>query len=161
MVTLLVQQWRDLAWSAGISVVAIAGALVIRSTVLWLLRRLAHRKNTILGQSLLKYGERPTRWIFPLLAILAILPDLPLPPSPKLALEHITGLGLIVTTAWLAILLVHIASDFLAARYRIDVADNLAARRIQTQCQMLRRIMVILIVVITLAVMLMGRSPPA
>src|SRR6201995_883424 len=116
MVTLLVQQWRDLAWSAGISVVAIAVALVIRSTVLWLLRRLAHRKKTILGQSLLKYGERPTRWIFPFLAILAIFPPLPLPPSPKLALEHITGLGLIVTTAWLAILFVHIASDFLAAR---------------------------------------------
>jgi small-conductance mechanosensitive channel len=159
MVTLLVQQWRDLAWSAGISVVAIAVALVIRSTVLWLLRRLARRKKTILGQSLLTHGERPTRWIFPLLAVLAILPDLPLPPSLKLALEHMTGLGLIAATAWLAILLVHIASDFLSARYRTDVADNLAARRIQTQCQMLRRIMVILIVVVTLAVMLMTFPP--
>jgi len=159
MVTLLVQQWRDLAWSAGISIVAITVALVVRSTVLWFLRRLARRKKTILGQSLLRHGERPTRWIFPLLAVLAVLPGLPLPPSPKLVLEHMTGLGLIVATAWLAILLVHIASDFLSARYRTDVADNLVARRIQTQCEMLRRIVVILVVVVALAVMLMTFPP--
>jgi hypothetical protein len=71
------------------------------------------------------------------------------------ALEHITGLALILATAWLAILLVDVSSDIMAARYRMDVEDNLLARRIQTQFQMMRRVLMILVVVITVAVMLM------
>jgi small-conductance mechanosensitive channel len=148
-----------MAWSAGILLVVIATALVVRLIVLWLLRRLARRHRTLLGQSLLTHGERPTRLIFPLLGMLAVSPALPLPPSPRLMLEHLSGLGVIAGTAWLAILLVQIASDFLSARYRTDVANNLAARRIQTQLQMLRRIVVILVVVVALAVMLMTFPP--
>lgn len=159
MVRLLVQLWHDLAWSAGILIVVIATALVARLIVLWLLRRVARRNRTFLGQSLLSHGEKPTRWIFPLLAVLAVSPGLPLPPSPKLVLEHLSGLGVIAATTWLAILLVHIASDFLSARYRTDVANNLAARRIQTQFQMLHRIVIILIVVVAFAVMLMTFPP--
>jgi len=71
------------------------------------------------------------------------------------ALEHITGLGLIAAIAWLVILSVDIASDILAERYRIDVEDNLVARRVQTQFQMLRRITIVVVAVITLAIMLM------
>ncbi len=151
MLQLLVQQWRPLLWSAGILIAAIVAALLIRSIAFWLLRRLAHRKAAFLGQSLIKHGEGPTRWIFPLIAILSILPGLPLPPGLMSALEHIVGLGLIAATAWLAILVVQIASDFLTSRYRIDVADNLVARRIQTQFQLLRRIVIILVVVLAVA----------
>jgi small-conductance mechanosensitive channel len=155
MLTFLAQYWHQLLWSAGILVTTIAVALVARLILLWLLRRLARRKGAFLGQWLLKHGERPTGWIFPLLAVLAISPDLPLPPVLKSELEHITGLCLIAATAWLAILLVQIASKFLSRRFRIDVADNLLARRIQTQFQMLRRIVIILVVVVAVAIMLM------
>jgi len=57
--------------------------------------------------------------------------------------------------AWLAILLIAVTSDILSGRYRIDVADNLAARRIQTQFQMIHRIAIILVAVVALAVGLM------
>ena len=155
MLTFLAQHWHQLLWSAGILLATIAVALVARSILLWLLRRLARREGAFLGQWLLKHGERPTGWIFPLLAVLAISPDLPLPPVLKSELEHITGLCLIAATAWLAILLVQIASKFLSRRFRIDVADNLQARRIQTQFEMLRRILIILVVVVAVAIMLM------
>jgi small-conductance mechanosensitive channel len=155
MLTFLMQHWHQLLWSVGILLTTIVVALVARSILLWLLRRLARRKGAFLGQWLLKHGERPTGWIFPLLAVLAISPDLPLPPVLKSELEHITGLCLIAATAWLAILLVQIASKFLSRRFRIDVADNLQARRIQTQFQMLRRIVIILVVVVAVAIMLM------
>jgi small-conductance mechanosensitive channel len=155
MLTFLIQHWHQLLWSAGILLTTIAVALAARSILLWFLRRLARREGAFLGQWLLKHGERPTGWIFPLLAVLAISPDLPLPPVLKSELEHITGLCLIAATAWLAILLVQIASKFLSRRFRIDVADNLLARRIQTQFQMLRRIVIILVVVVAVAIMLM------
>jgi small-conductance mechanosensitive channel len=159
MLIYLTQYWHQLLWSAGFLAADIAVALVLRSIVLRLLRRRARRNEAFLGQSLLKHSEAPTRWIFPLIAVLAILPGLPLPPALKLGLEHITGLGLIAATAWLAILLVQIASDVLSVRYRTDVADNLVARRIQTQFQILRRIVIVLVVVLALAVTLMTFPP--
>ena len=89
------KNWRDLAWSAGLLAAAVVIALVVRLVVFWLLLRLTRRKGNLLGQSLVKHGQGPTHWIFPLLAMLAILPGLPLPPILMSALEHITGLGLI------------------------------------------------------------------
>ncbi|HEY1985857.1 MAG TPA: mechanosensitive ion channel family protein [Terracidiphilus sp.] len=136
-------------------VAAIAVSLLARFIVLWLLRRVAHRSGALLGQSLVRHSERPTRWIFPQLGVLSVLPGLPLTPMVMSALEHIAGLGLIATTAWLVILLVDITSDIMAGRYRIDVEDNLVARRIQTQFQIMRRIVFVLVSVVTLAVMLM------
>jgi hypothetical protein len=109
----------------------------------------------VLGQSIVKHGRGPARWIFPLIAVLAVLPGLPLPDMLMSALQHITGLGLIAAVAWLSILLIQVASDVLGSRYRTDVADNLTARRIQTQFQIIHRITVILVVVVTLSMMLM------
>jgi small-conductance mechanosensitive channel len=159
MLIYLAQYWHQLLWSVGILAADIAAALVLRSIVLWFLGRLARRNEAFLGQWLLEHSKTPTLWIFPLIAVLAILPVLPLPPALRLALEHLTGLGLIAATARLAILLVQISSDFLSARYRTDVADNLVARRIQTQFHMLRRIVIILVVVVALAVTLMTFPP--
>ncbi|MGD0736063.1 MAG: mechanosensitive ion channel family protein [Terracidiphilus sp.] len=155
MLDFIVHNWRDLLWSAAILAAAIAVALVAHFIVFKLLQRHALRKPGIVDQSLVKHGKLPARWIFPLLAVLAVLPGLPLPPILMAALEHITGLGLIAAIAWLVLLFIEITSDVLAGRYRMDVEDNLVARRIQTQFQMLHRIMVVLVSVVTLSVMLM------
>jgi small-conductance mechanosensitive channel len=150
------KNWHNLAISAGFLAGAIVVAVVAHAIVFWLLRRIARRQRVaVLGQSLLRHGETPSRWIFPLIAVLAVLPGLPLPKPLMAALEHITGIGLIAAIAWFVILTVEITSDILTGRYRIDVADNLIARRIQTQFQMLHRIAVALVMIVTLAIMLM------
>jgi small-conductance mechanosensitive channel len=155
MLPYLEHHWHDLLVSACVVAAAIAISLVLRAMVLWLLRRVANRSGALLGQSLVRHSDHPTRWIFPLLAVLSVLPGLPLSPKAMSALEHIIGLGLIAATAWLAVLLIAITSDVLANRYRIDVADNLVARRIQTQFQIFRRILNVLVAVVTVAIMLM------
>jgi small-conductance mechanosensitive channel len=149
------KNWENLLLSAGIMAAATVAALTVRWIGFIVLRKLAQRKGSVLGQSMVHHGKKPTRWILPLLAILIVLPGLPLPHMLLAALEHITGIGLIAAIAWLAILLIEVTADVLTSRYRIDVADNLQARRIQTQFQMLHRVSVILVSVIALAVVLM------
>jgi small-conductance mechanosensitive channel len=73
--------------------------------------------------------------------------------------EHIAGLGLLGCIGWLLIALVEVFDKLVAIRHNIDVRDNLAARRIRTQVQMLRRVAITIIVIITLAVMLMTVPP--
>lgn len=155
MIQFVLKNWHNLLWSAVILAVAIVFALIVHFIVFWLLRRLAHHKGAYLQQSLAKRGQRPARWIFPLLAVLIVLPGLPLPERLMSALEHITGIGLIAAIAWLIILASEITSDVLAGRYRVDVADNLLARRIQTQFSMLHRIVVVLVSLVALSIMLM------
>jgi small-conductance mechanosensitive channel len=155
MVNYFLQHWHDLLIAAAFLAGAIIIALIVHAIVFWILRRVAHRKSALLGQSLVRHAQGPSRWIFPLLAVLIILPGLPFTPKVMDALQHIVGLGLIAATAWLVILAIEIFSDLISGRYRIDVKDNLEARRIQTQFKMLHRIVVVLVVIVTLAIMLM------
>jgi small-conductance mechanosensitive channel len=149
------QDWHNLIWATIILVAAVVIALVGHFIVIRLLKRFARRRGVVLGRSLVKRGEVPTRWIFPLFGVLAVLPSLSLPPNLMSALEHLSGLALIAAIAWLVMLLVDVASDILSGRYRVDVEDNLVARRIQTQFQILHRVIIVLVVVVALSVMLM------
>jgi small-conductance mechanosensitive channel len=155
MIQFFERNWRDVLLSAVLLGLAVAISLIVHYVIFWLLRRFASRKATVLDQSLIRHGAGPTRWIFPLLAVLVVVPGLPLPPILMSALEHTTGLGLIAAVAWLVTLFVDITSDVLEARYRIDIADNLVARRVRTQFLMLRRIVFVLVATVTLSIMLM------
>ena len=156
MIQFFERNWHDLLLSAVLLVAAIGISLIAQHTVFWLLRRFAARKAAVLDQSLIRHAQGPTRWLFPLLADLAVLPGLPLPPILMSTLEHITGLGLIAAVGrGFITLFVDVTSDVIAGRYRINVADNLVARRIQTQFQMLRRIVFALVAIVTLSIMLM------
>ena len=74
-------------------------------------------------------AKRSAWWVFPLLAVLVVLPGLPLPLTLMVALEHITGLGLISATAGLVVLIIVLRADLLAGRYRVDIAHTLVGRR--------------------------------
>jgi len=155
MIEFFAQNWHDLLLSAGFLAGAVIVALIAHALVFRLLRRWARHESAFFVQSLVRRGDGPTRWIFPLLALLAVLPGLPLPEKLLAAFEHIAGLSLIAAIAWLIVLSVDILSDVLSGRYRVDVADNLLARRIQTQLKMLHSIVVALVSIVTLAIMLM------
>lgn len=155
MIKFFMHNWVPVAWSAGTLAVAIAISLLVRALIFWVLRRMARRKDDLLFHSLVKHGGRPSHFILPFLACLIVLPGLPLPHIALVALEHVASVGLIASIAWLAILLVDVATDIISGRYRIDVADNLTARRIRTQFGMLHKVVVFLVVVVALAIILM------
>jgi small-conductance mechanosensitive channel len=83
------------------------------------------------------------------------LPAAPFPKEVVAAIQRGIGLGIIVAFGWTAIMLLDVATDAIYSRYTVDVADNLAARRIRTQTELLRRIFVSVVMVITVAIMLM------
>ena len=149
------QNWHSMMWSAIILGGSILISLLIRAVVFWALRRFTREHGKIIGNSLVTHGQKPTYWIFPLLASLIVLPGLPLHHTAMTVLEHVAGIGLIAACAWMIILFVEVIADVLSGRYRIDVADNLTARRIQTQFQMLHRVVVILVICIAAAICLM------
>ncbi len=151
----ILETWWPWIWAG----VGIAGAVVLSLLVHYLLfvlaKRLAQKTPTVIDDSLIRHGEGPTRWIFPLVAILLALPLLPIRPQILGPLQHVLALGLIASLAWIVILLADVFADTMSARYAIDVADNLEARRVRTQTQVLRRIFVVIVMILALGVMLM------
>ncbi|HKQ85683.1 MAG TPA: mechanosensitive ion channel domain-containing protein [Candidatus Acidoferrales bacterium] len=147
--------WKPWIWSAGILVGGVALALLFRLVLFAILKRFARRSPSMLKDSLILHTQRASRWMLPLLAITIAAPAAPLPPMLKSVLAHVTGIAFIASVAWLLLLLTDVAVDVLDSRYRVDVADNLLARKVQTQLRAMRRIVSVVIVVVAGALALM------
>ena len=154
-----IEHWRLWLWAAAGIAGAVVLSLVVHSVLFYLAKRVAKRSKNVIEDSLIRHGEKPTRWIFPLLAVLLAVPLLPIRPEILGPLQHALGVGLIASMAWVVILLVDVFADMIAARYVIDVADNLQARRIRTQTQVLRHIVVLVVVIIAIGIMLTTFPP--
>ena len=151
----VLQNWRTWAWAAGGIAAAIVLSLIVHYLLFLVAKRLARRTTSIVDDSLIRHGEGPTRWIFPLIAILLAIPLLPIRPQVLVPLQHALGLGVIAAVAWVIILLADVFADALSARYAVDVVNNLHARQVRTQTQVLRRIFVLIVMFVALGVMLM------
>lgn len=141
---------------AGIVVAAaIILSLIAHRVVFFLAVRVSRRKGSPLGQLFVERAKKPALFVFPLITLVMALPVAPFPPDVLVALQRLLGLGVIVAVGWAVVLLVELASDAIYSRYSVDVADNLAARRVRTQTQLLHRITVVIVVIVTIAIMLM------
>ena len=105
--------------------------------------------------ALARSSRRPAAVALPLLAVFLVLPALPLPQRLSEYLQHLLVLGLIATVAWLCLRLLDALVETIGATYRVDVKDNLRARKVRTQVQLLRRIAAVLIALVAGSLMLM------
>jgi small-conductance mechanosensitive channel len=141
-------------WSSILIVGTLILSLLARFLIVSGLKRIGRHNQTVL-QSLLRRTETASWWIFPLLGLLIALPGISLPPNISSYLQHAVVLGLIAAHAWLVILTSEVATDFIAARYRFDTTENLLARKVQTQLQLLHRIVFVVVVIVAFGIMLM------
>ncbi|HUO24023.1 MAG TPA: mechanosensitive ion channel family protein [Candidatus Aquilonibacter sp.] len=147
--------WQAWVWSLGALAVATVLALIGHYILFAVARRISRRTVSVVDSSIVRHGERPAKLILPLLAVLLVLPLLPLPVNLVAPTRHVVGIALIGAIAWLVVALIDVLDDIISARHSLQVSDNLQARTIQTQVQVLRRIAVVVIVALTLSIMLM------
>jgi small-conductance mechanosensitive channel len=150
----LLRNWDPWLWSSLLIVGTLILALLARFLIFAGLKRIDWHNQTVL-HSIVRRTETASWWIFPLLGLLIALPGISLPPSISSYLQHAVLLGLIAAHAWVVILVSEVATDFIAARYRFDTTENLLARKVQTQLQLLHRIVFVVVVVVAFGVMLM------
>lgn len=145
---------RSLLIAAAVLAGAVGLAMLAHLMLYGVIERLARRAGGS-DLSLVKRSKAPTRTIFPLLALVLALPFAPLPQHLRDILQHVLGLGVIASVGWGVIILVRVFGDVVYSRYTIDVDDNLAARRIRTQTEVMQRLVVVVVSIVTLAIMLM------
>jgi len=119
-----------------------------------ILRGLARRSGSALDDSLIKHCYRPLQWVAVLFVIRLILPMV-LPDTDLTHLNHIVSLVFIALVSWLLIKAVYVLEDYVVSRFEVDVKDNLRARKIHTQFQVVKRIAVVAVTILALGTMLM------
>jgi small-conductance mechanosensitive channel len=147
--------WRNSLWSLGLAAGAIALALLAHAIFFTLLKRVTRTRGSLFYDRLRKYEAGPTRLLLPVLALMAVFPWMPLDPAIKEHLNHATSLVLIGCIAWALVALLDVTQDYISHRHALELADNLAARRMNTQVQVLRHIAVVVIVILSIAIMVM------
>jgi small-conductance mechanosensitive channel len=147
--------WGELLVSGAWLLGAILLGLLLHTVLFWLLGRLARRTPTRWDEKALERTRNPSRLLFPLFVINLVVPHLVLPPRALALFDHTTTLLFIASVAYLLVGLVLLLKDFLLSRHDIEVADNLAARKVHTQIKVLEKVLISVVAVATVAFMLM------
>lgn len=140
--------------SATLLIGAAAVALLLHAGALALARRLLGAREPFL-RTVLRATTGPTRLGLLLIAVAAILPATSFADNTKDVLARLLALAAICLFGWIAATALHIAADLYLLRFRIDVADNLLARKHVTQVRVLTRVMDVVIFLITAGFALM------
>jgi small-conductance mechanosensitive channel len=144
-------------WLIGGAVLAgvIILSLILHKVAFFIVKRLFRKRGAFLQHALTDRAENPARVIFPLIGLVVALPFLPIPHDVRLSIQRVLGLGVIACMGWAVIVVANVVGDTLYARYSTDAGDDLVARRIRTQTQVLRRIVVMIVLFVTAGIMLM------
>jgi hypothetical protein len=94
-----------------------------------------------------------------ILAMMLAVPVVPLPPETAALLARMMAVAVIGLIGWAAIVALHIAADLYLRRFRLDIDDNLLARKHNTQVRVLARTVDVLLIMLTLSAALMTFPP--
>ncbi|MET0264483.1 MAG: mechanosensitive ion channel domain-containing protein [Duganella sp.] len=148
-------QWRAAAVVAISAVIFVIAALLLHRAGMALLQRLARNRPIPYTTNALKYAYRPSQWVAVLFALRLVLTGAPESMPGLTPLSRIDNVLLIICLTWLAIACVNSVKKTIAELNPVDVLDNLRARRVVTQTQVLTRSANAIIVILGLGFMLL------
>jgi small-conductance mechanosensitive channel len=131
-----------------------AAAWLLYALVLAVIRRLLQGRRPYL-LSVLEQTKNPIRLALLLIAVGIAAQTAPLAADTKAIIVRLLLLGTICLLGWIALTALHIGANLYLARFRIDVADNLVARKHLTQVRVMVRALDTIIVLVTLGFALM------
>lgn len=137
----------------GVAVVAVIAAMIGRRVLRATLRRLARGNSLLL--CMLRDTERAGDAVFPVAALMLVWQGAPATLAGMLAVRHFTVLFLIGTLTWFATAVIGGFAAGVLERHPVTVEDNLNARRIQTQTNVLSRSAQVVVIIAGAAMALM------
>src|SRR6266446_3887916 len=167
IVTGIVSRPTRVFWAGTLTAVLYAGWII---SSLWLIFRAiravekrmylrAERTESLLGKVIVPILGHTLRLAVPLLGVILLLPLLRLPENWTWVTQKAFGSLLIVALSVLIVRGVNAVQQALLGRHRMDVPDNLPARRIYTQVSVIRKIIVTAVVIIATGSVLMLFDP--
>jgi small-conductance mechanosensitive channel len=138
----------------GTAALVIAGAILVslfvHNVLFRLLARLRHKsvKDVPLMRIIISRGRRPALWIVMMSAVAVVLPFVDIPAEFAATVQKVVGIGWFLALGWLMVSSVYTFEDVVLLRFDTTSEDNLKARRVRTQLQLLRRMAIMLALVV-------------
>ncbi len=143
---------------AGSPVLLLIAALVALGSVevfFISLRRLGRRwTDRSIALAIVRRCWWPGRFLTTVIACELVLPYVHMPASAFDLVQHLLNLALVAASSWTIVALTFALEDATFARYRIDVENNLRARRLRTRVSVFRRVTVVVATMLAIAAML-------
>jgi small-conductance mechanosensitive channel len=126
-------------------------AIFLTSIANWVISRFLRRNRAdIPDWGIQRHLGRPARAIFLLTCTLLLLPLIPsLPDSFQDPIRQGFVMAIVVCIGWFFVGCIYMLQDSLARKYELGVDNNQKARRVRTQFQVIRRLLIGFVVVLT------------
>ena len=135
--------------------VALLLGLVVRRALLALARRAHLHEAPHLRARIAQVIAVPAAVALPLLFLGVAVTATPMPDDWIARIRHVLGLGGLLCLVWLAVRAVRAIEQRILREHPVDVADNLVARRVQTQTRVISGVVQGAIVLVGVALALM------
>jgi small-conductance mechanosensitive channel len=146
---------EDTLYSVVVLAVAAAVVLLLHGIVFMILGRIARRTETRLDDAILKHLRGPSRVFVLLLALKIAAPLLRVPADMHGLIDQLTSVLVIAAVTWLVVAATRVGRTLLSVRFDVTVADNLQARKVHTQYDVLSKIIISVAVILAVASVLM------
>ncbi|HEX8328068.1 MAG TPA: mechanosensitive ion channel domain-containing protein [Hymenobacter sp.] len=154
--THILSHFPEIIATLGVLVAGLVLGLVVKLLVFGALRAYNRRENSPLAQSVDRHLGRATAFFLPVLAVSLLLPLVQLPPKGFEVLRRVVEFALIITFAWGLIKTLDVVEDQVLRSYQLDGADNLRVRKLFTQLQFIKKLVMSLIVLVAAGLVLMS-----
>ncbi|EOR94634.1 Membrane protein [Arcticibacter svalbardensis MN12-7] len=146
----------DFIWNIVLVLIAIFIGLLIRFILTKSIRLYYRRTKVHTFPEIIKRLYRPAGFFFPLIIINAAIPFMKMDKIPLANTDRIIEVSLMVAFAAMLISTIKVFESVIYHIYDISQENNLKARRIRTQMQFVRQLLVAIIVVLTIAAILLS-----
>lgn len=147
---------RAPAWAISLLILAtlVVAAWILHAVIVAVLRRLSRERRPYL-RSVVEQTKNPALFALLLVALAIALQTAPLAAGATILIVRLLVLGTICLIGWIALTAVNIGANLYLLRFRIDIEDNLLARKHVTQVRVMVRVLDTVIVVVTVGLALM------
>ncbi len=151
----LIESWP--VWARTLSLLggAVIAGFLLRLIIQWLVAWSAPRHQAGLVSALRNRAATPLGWLLSVLLIYLAVP-LALPETWIEPARQSVWVVQIFIAAWFIGRLLQVAEDMIVGRLGVEKADNLRARKMQTQLRVIRQLLVALVFFLALVVVLMS-----
>lgn len=144
-------------WNLLLALMALLAGLLFKVIITFSSKYYA--KKTLqfpLVHSILSRLGKPLNYFLPLFVFNIVLPLMTLAPKSYKVLDRTTGILLIISFAFLLIGIVKIVEDYIYSVYDLSKTNNLKERKIRTQLQFIRKLVISVIVILAICTILLS-----
>ncbi len=141
--------------SLFVLVATIGLGLFLTAILNWILKRLSKQETGAISSILLRRCRSPLWVLIPVLLALLAMRHARVPGDYQALARHLLSIGLIFGFGWLLVTQILGLRDFILLKYDIRTKDNLKARAVHTQVNIIVRIALIAVVIFAFSSILM------